>query len=90
MSYDEIVKYYTDLTYVRAQSCKIAWDTILVKANGDVMFCPDEWLTQFKIGNVRDTTVDDMWNNEKARQFRQGIDKVGLFPACARCCVLNG
>ncbi len=89
MSHDQIVKYYTDLNFVKQKSCNIGWDTMLIKANGDVMFCPDEWMNDFKIGSVRHNTVDELWNNDKARLFREALYKHKLFPACARCCVIN-
>lgn len=66
MEKEEIIKYYTDLSYVRADRCMVAWNSIFIRANGDVMLCPDEWITQFKLGNVRDNTIDEMWNSEKA------------------------
>ena len=90
MSKEEIIKYYTDLSYVRAKRCTVAWDSIFIRANGDVMFCPDEWMVDFKLGNIREHTISELWNNEKARLFRRELWKHKLFPACARCCAING
>lgn len=89
MSHSQIVKYYTDLNFSKRRSCVVAWDSILIKASGDVMFCPDEWMNDFKLGNVRDIGIDAMWTGEKARQFRKALYKCKLFPACARCCAIN-
>ena len=86
---EQVVKYYTDLTFSKSDHCSAPWTHALVKANGDVMFCPDEWVTQYKIGNVREGNVVEMWNNEKARFFRQQLNKVQLFPACKRCCAMS-
>ena len=61
-----------------------------MKANGDVMFCPDEWMNDFKLGNVRESGIDAMWNGEKAGKFRKELYRSKLFPACARCCAING
>jgi radical SAM protein with 4Fe4S-binding SPASM domain len=90
MTKEEIFRYYTDLSYVRTDRCTIAWNSIIVKANGDVMFCPDEWMTNYKLGNVRSSTIKGMWTGEKAAKFREELYKRGYFPACARCCALNG
>ena len=90
MSKEEITKYYTDLSYVRTDRCMIAWNNIFIRANGDVMFCPDEWMTDFKLGNVREHSISELWNNEKAKLFRRELLKHKLYPACARCCAING
>ena len=86
---EQIVNYYTDLSFKKHDKCYIAWASIIIKANGDVMFCPDEWMTDFKLGNVRKTKIDEMWNGEKAVKFRQELYMRKLFPACSRCCVVN-
>lgn len=87
---EEISKYYNDLNFTRAKRCMVAWGSILVKANGDVMFCPDEWMTDFKLGNTRHQAVEEMWRGQKARKFREELWKHKLFPACTRCCVISG
>jgi radical SAM protein with 4Fe4S-binding SPASM domain len=89
MTREEIVRYYSDLNFTKKNRCFISWDTLLIKANGDVMFCPDEWMTDFKLGNTRTDKVKDMWQNEKAQKFRTELYNHRLFPACARCCVIN-
>jgi radical SAM protein with 4Fe4S-binding SPASM domain len=90
MNYDEIIKYYTDLNFVKMDGCKAPWNIAFVRANGDVMFCPDEWVTKYKIGNIRETDIKDLWNNDKARFFREQLEKSKLFPVCSRCCYLSG
>ena len=90
MTEGQIVKYYTDLTFSIRRRCVTPWNDIIVKANGDVVFCPDEWITEYKLGNVKTDKIDDIWRGEKARKFREQLDKFGLFPACARCCAING
>ncbi len=86
---DEIKNYYLNSNYVNPINCKVAWNSILVKANGDVVFCPDEWITEYKIGNVRDQAISSMWVGDKATKFREALAKYGAFPACARCCMIN-
>lgn len=87
---EEISRYYTDLNFTKAKRCMVAWGSVLVKANGDVMFCPDEWMTDFKLGNARHQSIEAMWRGDKARKFREELYKHKLFPACTRCCVISG
>ena len=89
MSREEIIKYYTDLNYVHTDRCIVAWNNIFIRANGDVMFCPDEWMTDFKLGNIREHSINELWNNDKAELFRRELWKHKLYPACARCCYIN-
>ena len=86
---EQIVRQYTDLSFKKRDKCFIAWASIIIKANGSVMFCPDEWMTDFKLGNVRNNRIDDMWNGKNAVKFREELHKHRLFPACARCCAIN-
>jgi radical SAM protein with 4Fe4S-binding SPASM domain len=86
----QIAEYYKNLSFVKTNRCLVAWNSIIVRANGDVMFCPDGWMDDFKLGNVRSSKIDEMWHGEKARKFREELYKCGLFPACARCCAVNG
>jgi radical SAM protein with 4Fe4S-binding SPASM domain len=90
MTEEQIYRYYTDLSFTKQNACYIAWNSVHIKANGDVMFCPDEWMTDFKLGNIRKDKIDDMWQNDKAKQFRRALYEKKLFPACARCCAING
>jgi radical SAM protein with 4Fe4S-binding SPASM domain len=87
---EQIKEYYTDLLFMKRNRCLMAWDSVQIKADGSVVFCPDEWIADFKLGNVRNTSIKEMWNGEKAGKFREELYKRRLFPACARCCALNG
>jgi radical SAM protein with 4Fe4S-binding SPASM domain len=88
LSKNEIIKYYTDNTFSKYKYCIAPWNEITIKANGDVMFCPDEWITEFKLGNVKENSIDQLWNNEQAQKFRSFIIKKGRFPICNHCCFL--
>lgn len=89
MNTKDIITYYQKLDFARERNCRVAWNTLHIKANGDAMFCPDEWMTDFKLGNVKTEKLAELWNNQQAQKFRIALDKYGQFPACARCCVLN-
>ncbi len=87
---EQMAKYYSNLDFTKQDRCYVAWGGLIIKANGDVMFCPDEWMTDFKLGNTRHDKIESMWKSEKAQKFREELYNHGLFPACARCCVING
>ncbi len=84
----ETLSYYNDLGCTKHKTCMTPWDSVFIRANGDVMFCPDQWITKYKIGNIKDSSLKDLWNNQEARFFRSVVEQ-GLFPGCARCNALN-
>lgn len=89
LSKENVIRYYTDLDFSKRKKCPIPWSKVLIKANGDVMFCPDEWVTKYVLGNVRDSTISALWNNDLAIKFRNSLRERGLFPVCGRCCSIN-
>ena len=85
----EVIKYYTDLSFKKLDNCPVAWQTIRIESDGNVIFCPDEWIGNYKIGNIRKNSIKEIWNSQLAQKFRDSLNEEGLFPACSRCCVLN-
>jgi MoaA/NifB/PqqE/SkfB family radical SAM enzyme len=68
---------------LREFDCLAPWYLLAVDPWGNAWSCPS-----FKIGNVKDTTVADLWNGRRARDFR--IDsRSGLFAFCPGCCSLE-
>ncbi len=85
----EVIKYYTDLSFKKIDKCPVAWQTIRIDSDGTVIFCPDEWIGNYKIGDVKVNSIDEIWHGKLAENFRNSLLNDGLFPACSRCCVLN-
>jgi radical SAM protein with 4Fe4S-binding SPASM domain len=80
----EINAFYSDV-YRLTKRCMAPFYAVLVKPNGDLKFCPDEWIDDYVLGNVRDNRFETIWNNKKARHFRSVIFRKKSFPACKRC-----
>lgn len=85
----EIFQYYSDLTFRKRNHCNVAFDSFVVESDGNVVFCPDEWISGFKLGNIRTSTIEEIWNGKRANNFRKTLKNDGLFPGCSRCCSLN-
>ena len=58
------------------------------KANGYVVLRHDEEITEFKLGDIKENSIDQLWNNEQAQKFRSFIIKKGRFLICNHCCFL--
>jgi len=84
LTYDDILKYYAENGKID-QRCSAPFFTLVIKPNGDVKFCPDEWIDDYILGNVRSDSLEAIWNNAKARKFRAALFKQKCFPGCKRC-----
>lgn len=88
-SSQDIKEYYTNhkATFGYDQ-CVSIFSTIEIDSNGDVSLCRD--YHDYTIGNIKNNTIQEMWNNEKAQAFRRSISTKGPMPVCRRCCGLMG
>ena len=66
------------------QPCHYPWANVLITPDGNIYPC-----LSYKIGNVKDISIKDIWNNEKFRNFRKQLDKNKVFNACQACCQLR-
>lgn len=65
--------------------CHSPFRKVLVKPDGEVRFCPDEWIDDYPLGNVREQSLGEIWRGSQARRFRREIVSRGAFPGCKRC-----
>jgi radical SAM protein with 4Fe4S-binding SPASM domain len=80
----EVMKFYTEGSIVKPK-CYAPFLAAIIKPNGDLRFCPDEWIDDYYIGNVRTESFDKIWDSPQARKFREVLLKQKCFPACKRC-----
>ncbi|MBK06304.1 MAG: radical SAM protein [Deltaproteobacteria bacterium] len=86
---EEIEKYYLDHSATFGyDQCVSIYMTVEIDSNGDVSYCRD--YHDYIVGNIREESILDIWNNEKSKKFRKSITKEGIMPVCRRCCGLMG
>ena len=51
---------------------------------GEVMPCSH--LGGYSYGNVKESTVAEIWNGPRLRRLLDEMGDRGLFPVCAKCC----
>jgi len=56
----------------------------LVLPNGDYPLCD---YVRYPIGNIKERLLEDLWSDNRAREFRKSLRKK-LVPGCERCCSL--
>ena len=86
---DNLREYYTNHANTFGyDQCISIHQAVEINSNGDMSPCRD--YHDYVVGNVREHTVTELWNNERYRAFRASLHKDGLMPACTRCCGLMG
>lgn len=82
---DKIGEYYSDLTTIVRDRCRVPWSQCNIDYNGDVHFCAD--YPEYILGNIRNEKLYSILNNERSIKFRNTLknSENGLFPGCVRC-----
>jgi MoaA/NifB/PqqE/SkfB family radical SAM enzyme len=66
--------------------CLAPWRNVAINPRGDVIISP--LCFAGSLGNVKSSTFRDIWNGDSFRRFRRRLRKIGMYPACSRCCML--
>jgi radical SAM protein with 4Fe4S-binding SPASM domain len=81
--------YYTDhRARFGYDQCISIFQAVEIDSNGDLSPCRD--YHDYVVGNIKDATITELWNNPAYRDFRRSLATEGLMPACSRCCGLMG
>ena len=86
---EEIRTYYTEPeNFFGYKKCVSPWFQLDVMPNGDTVTCRD--FPDFVTGNIKESSILEIYNGEKHRKFRRALRSCGVFPICSRCCGLMG
>lgn len=81
----ELKRYYTDPMFRPIEyktRCLSPWIAAYVFPDGTLRPCLN---SAYSFGNIKEASVTELWNGEKAVRYRGLLKKSGIFPACARC-----
>jgi radical SAM protein with 4Fe4S-binding SPASM domain len=69
------------------QACDIPFDSLNVLFNGDVIFCPGDWRRQVVLGNVKTSSLSEIWNGKAFNELREKIvgKRYNEIQICAKC-----
>ncbi len=86
---EHLKRYYTDHSArFGFNRCVSIYQAVEINSNGDLSPCRD--YHDYVVGNVKTSTITQLWNSTPYRDFRRSLDKEGLMPVCSRCCGLMG
>jgi radical SAM protein with 4Fe4S-binding SPASM domain len=81
----QIPDFYSEGPSSTRRRCGAPFHAVVIKPNGDVRYCPDEWIDDYVLGNIREHALETIWNGSAARRFRAVLLQKGSFPGCRRC-----
>lgn len=75
--------------------CMMPWREPVISWNGDVFPCCVDLLGEINLGNVKNSTVFDVWNNEKINKIRmwhkeKKFEQLKICKNCTGYCVSKG
>lgn len=79
-----VEKFYTGAIPNKKSICTSPFNQVFLRGNGDIEMCHG-----YILGNIKNNSLLDIWNNQKTKKFQKYISKHKLIPACFRCCSLN-
>ena len=53
--------------------CMRAFDHLQLMDNGNILPCCPPWINHYSIGNINEQSYEEIWNGEKAQDFRRSI-----------------
>lgn len=84
LSYSEI-KMWFNREFRLSRKCIYPWNVLRISPYGDVYPCSRFYI---KMGNIRNSPIEEIWNNTKFNKFRKELRNTKLSPGCNRCCTL--
>ncbi len=84
-SAEDAKMYFTDPKKIFSRDhCRVPWEQAQFMANGDVIIMTRCF--HIVMGNIMKESFGSIWNGKKMKDFRSSLRRVGMFPACTRCC----
>ena len=53
--------------------CPFSWQYVVVQWNGDVVVCCRDYNAVNKMGNIKDASLEEIWNGKKYASFRENM-----------------
>ncbi len=68
-------------------ACHRPFERLLIKYDGSVALCCEDYKSSFDLGNVFEESISDIWYSEKRSRIVQNLieGKRELYPLCSQC-----
>ncbi|WP_309642709.1 radical SAM protein [Flavobacterium sp.] len=83
---ESLETYYHKSEVILGKRCEAVYSSIMIKSDGSAIPAHGRCYN-LKVGNLYDTSLEDIWNSKVFGKFRKDLrDAGGFLPACSRCC----
>jgi radical SAM protein with 4Fe4S-binding SPASM domain len=66
--------------------CTFPWYAMVICADGTVTPCPQDFWAKMNLGNVKNSSLKEIWNGKEYQNIRQSFNKKeNLMPLCKKC-----
>lgn len=67
--------------------CLYPWERLVIKADGEITYCPADWHHIAGIGNLNKTSISEVWKSDSLRKLRKEHRSGELNPNsfCGKC-----
>jgi radical SAM protein with 4Fe4S-binding SPASM domain len=67
--------------------CLYPWERLVVKADGEITYCPADWHHIAGVGNLKTSTIAEVWKSEALNKLREQHNSGTLDPNsfCGKC-----
>lgn len=69
--------------------CPHPVETATIRWNGDVVACCYDLTNKYIMGNIKESNLANIWNNEKYKKLRRSIHDRKYLPLCYNCHVIR-
>lgn len=67
--------------------CPFPWNALIIYWDGAVLPCTQDFFGEFIVGNVKDSSLKEIWNGDKMRHLRKKLAEGSIeeLNACSQC-----
>lgn len=70
--------------------CVVPWASLSVNVDGSVVGCGCvDWYSSHVIGDIKNQTIAEIWNSERANEFRKAFSRQQIPALCKDCTLYN-
>jgi MoaA/NifB/PqqE/SkfB family radical SAM enzyme len=77
-------RYYSFDFPSKKSICYNPWMNVKIRSDGTMEICDG-----FSVGNVRESSIKELFNSNKVEKLRSHVEQNKLMPFCFRCCNLD-
>ncbi len=86
---EDISRYHNDFSFKLATHCHYPWQVMVISPYGDVYPCIPLGFLGISLGNIRESSIREVWNSPAYCSLRRKLKKAKLFPLCNKCCMIR-